>query len=32
MTQSLWLATTDSDSLPSLTASTKCDVCIIGGV
>ncbi|WP_409367151.1 FAD-dependent oxidoreductase [Lysinibacillus sp. 38-6] len=31
MTQSLWLATTDSDSLPSLTASTKCDVCIIGG-
>ena len=31
MTQSLWLATTDSISLPTLPASIKCDVCIIGG-
>lgn len=31
MTQSLWLATTDSVSLPTLSASTTCDVCIIGG-
>lgn len=31
MTQSLWLATTDSVSLPTLSASMKCDVCIIGG-
>lgn len=31
MTQSLWLATTDSISLPTLSASTQCDVCIIGG-
>lgn len=31
MTQSLWLATTDSIALPTLPASMKCDVCIIGG-
>ena len=31
MTQSLWLATTESVSLSSLTSSTTCDVCIIGG-
>ena len=31
MTQSLWLATTDSVLLPTLSASTNCDVCIIGG-
>ncbi|QDQ01060.1 FAD-dependent oxidoreductase [Lysinibacillus fusiformis] len=31
MTQSLWLATSESISLPSLTDSTTCDVCIIGG-
>ena len=31
MTQSLWLATSDSISLTSLNASTTCDVCIIGG-
>ena len=31
MTQSLWLATTDSISLPTLSASTNCEVCIIGG-
>ncbi|MFF2178224.1 FAD-dependent oxidoreductase [Lysinibacillus sp. NPDC058147] len=31
MTQSLWLGTIDPVSLPSLPASTTCDVCIIGG-
>ncbi len=31
MTQSLWLATTESVSLSSLSSSTTCDVCIIGG-
>ena len=31
MTQSLWLGTINPVSLPSLPASTTCDVCIIGG-
>lgn len=31
MTQSLWLATSESVSLSSLTSSITCDVCIIGG-
>ncbi|UZM99255.1 FAD-binding oxidoreductase [Lysinibacillus sp. MHQ-1] len=31
MTQSLWLATSESVSLSSLPSSTTCDVCIVGG-
>ncbi|KOY80427.1 FAD-dependent oxidoreductase [Lysinibacillus macroides] len=31
MTQSLWIATSESVSLSSLTSSITCDVCIIGG-